>query len=244
MNCHDAGRLLDAYIDNELNPTEAALMAGHIKNCSACRERLAALESLGRLVRRVPYHPAPDRLRTTIAGTSGRARVSRTTLAWAAGVVLVVALGGVAGFRAMGASRATSLLAEDVVNRHVSALMSDRLFDVRSSNQHTVKPWFQGKLDFSPPVADLTPAGFPLIGGRVDAIAGRTVAALVYQRREHMINLFVWPAPDRAATSDTRSIRGFQERHWLQADLSLWAVSDLNDRELSEFVQAFRSSTQ
>jgi anti-sigma factor RsiW len=244
MNCHDAGRLLDAYIDGELSPTDEASVAGHIEDCPACRQRVATLESLGRLVRGVPYHATPHRLRTTIAGAPARARVPRAMLAMAAGVLLVVALGGVAGFRVRQASRMTSLLAEDVVDRHVSALMSDRLFDVRSSNQHTVKPWFQGKLDFSPPVADLAPAGFPLIGGRVDTVAGRTVAALVYQRREHMINLFVWPALDRAAAGDTRSIRGFQERHWLQADLSLWAVSDLNDRELSDFVQAFRSSTQ
>ncbi len=113
---------------------------------------------------------------------------------------------------------------------------------MRSSNQHTVKPWFQGKLDFSPPVVDLAPAGFPLIGGRVDSIAGRSVAALVYQRRDHIINVFVLPASDRTATGDARSIRGFQERHWVQADLSLWAVSDLNDRELSEFARAFESS--
>ena len=123
-------------------------------------------------------------------------------------------------------------------------LMSDRLFDVRSSNEHTVKPWFQGKLDFSPPVADLTAAGFPLIGGRVDSVAGRPSAALVYQRREHVINVFVLPAAGRMATSDVRSIRGFHERHWIQGDLWLWAVSDLNDAELREFTQAFESSTR
>jgi anti-sigma factor RsiW len=244
MNCHDAGRLLDAYIDDELDPAEAASIAGHIEGCPACRQRLANLESLGRLVRSVPYHAAPDRLRTKIASAPRRARVSRTTLAWAAAVTLAVTLGGAAGFRARQTARATSVLAEDVVNRHVSALMSDHLFDVRSSNQHTVKPWFQGKLNFSPPVADLASAGFPLVGGRVDAIGGRPVAALVYQRREHMIHVFVWPAFDRTATGGARSIRGFQERHWIHADLSLWAVSDLNDRELHEFAQAFESSSR
>ncbi len=118
------------------------------------------------------------------------------------------------------------------------------MFEVRSSNQHTVKPWFQGKLDVSPPVADLASVGFPLVGGRVDAIGGRRVAALVYQRREHVIDVFVSPARGGVATSDARSIRGFQERHWLQSDLSLWAVSDLNDRELAEFVRAFESATR
>jgi anti-sigma factor RsiW len=243
MNCHDAGRMLDAYIDGELAPADAASMAGHLEGCAACRERLATLESLGRLVRSVPYHPAPGRLRTTVIGTPRRARRATSTLAWAAGLMLAVALGA-AGFRGRQTARATSVVAEDVVNRHVSALMSDRLFDVRSSSQHTVKPWFQGKLEFSPPVPDLASAGFPLIGGRVDVVGGRPVAALVYQRRDHMINVFIWPALDRTAAGDGRTIRGFQERHWTQAEMSLWAVSDLNDRELQEFAQAFASSTR
>jgi anti-sigma factor RsiW len=93
-------------------------------------------------------------------------------------------------------------------------------------------------------VTDLTSAGFPLVGGRVETLGGRRVAALVYQRREHVIDVFVSPVGGRVATSDARSIRGFQERHWVQADLSLWAVSDLNNRELSEFVEAFASATQ
>jgi anti-sigma factor RsiW len=242
MNCHDAGRLLDAYIDDELGPAEAASIADHIEGCAACRQRLANRESLGRLVRSMPYHTAPDRLRTTIATTPRRARITPAALAWAAAAIIAVTLGGAAGFRARQTAQATAVLAENVVNQHVSALMSDRLFDVRSSNQHTVKPWFQGKLDFSPPVPDL--AGFPLIGGRVDAIGGRPAAALVYQRREHVINVFVLRTAGRMTTEDARSIRGFHERHWVQADLSLWAVSDLNDQELGDFTSAFQSSTR
>ncbi len=135
-------------------------------------------------------------------------------------------------------------LTSKVVDRHISALAGEHVFEVRSSNQHTVKPWFQGKLDVSPPVTDLASAGFPLVGGRVETIGGRRVAALVYQRREHVIDVFVAPVRGGIATSDARSIRGFQERHWVQADLSLWVVSDLNNRELSEFAQAFESATR
>jgi len=239
MTCHEAGRMLDAYIDDELTPPEATSIRDHTEGCAACRQRLADLESLRRLIRVVPYYAAPNRLRATVAIAPKRARVTPTALAWAAAIVLAVTLGGAVGFRARQTMQATSLMAADVVDRHVNALTTGRLFDVRSSNQHTVKPWFQGKLDFSPPVADLTAAGFPLVGGRVDSIAGRSVAALVYQRRDHIINVFVLPRGDRTATDDARTIRGFHERHWIQADLSVWAVSDVNDRELSEFAHAF-----
>ncbi|HEV3139061.1 MAG TPA: anti-sigma factor [Vicinamibacterales bacterium] len=244
MNCHEAGRMLDAYIDDELNSADTAAIAEHIEGCAACRQRLADLESLRRLLRSVPYHAAPTRLRTTIARAPKRARVTPQALAWAAAAAIVVAVAGAAAFRARQTTQATMLLAETVVTQHVSALTSNHLIDVRSTSEHTVKPWFQGKLDFSPPVADLTSAGFPLVGGRVDSIAGRSVAALVYQRRDHVITVFVLRAGDRTSAADARTIRGFQERHWTRADLSLWAVSDLNDRELTEFAHAFESSSR
>jgi anti-sigma factor RsiW len=119
--------------------------------------------------------------------------------------------------------------------------MGAHLFDVRSTDQHTVKPWFLGKLDFSPPVDDFAPLGFPLVGGRLDYVAGRPVAALVYQRRQHTINVFVWPAADsNEAPTDTRALRGFQVRHWTRDGMAFWAVSDLNDTELDQFARALR----
>jgi anti-sigma factor RsiW len=242
VNCPDVERVIDAYGDEELGAADAAEVRAHLAGCPACRQRVAARASLGRLIRRVPYYTAPDRLRVTVASTRRPARVSPRILAWAAMVTLVVSLGGGAGLRIVRSRQAiaaTEAMAQDVVAGHVRALTGPNLFEVRSTDQHTVKPWFAGKLDFSPTVIDLAPIGFPLVGGRVDHIGGRAIAALVYQRRQHTINVFVWPAADsHEAPADARTIRGFQVRHWTRADMAFWAVSDLNDIELDQFVRA------
>ena len=167
-----------------------------------------------------------------------RGGVSRRAIVWAAAAIVIMALGSVAGLQAWRMSRATSAVAETIVARHVSGLATE-LIAVRSSDQHTVKPWFQGKLDFSPPVRDLSAAGFPLLGGRLDTVDGRTVAVLVYQRRLHMISVMIWPVDDRTAANDARTIRGFHERHWVTDGMSIWAVSDVNDDDLAEFARLF-----
>jgi len=244
MNCHEAALLIDPYVEDELAETEVASILDHIEGCAVCRRRVAEREALRTLVRGLAYHPAPARVRASIAAAPRRSRISSHALAWAAGLAIAVTATGSIALRARQTAQATTTLATEVVERHISALASEQLFEVRSSNQHTVKPWFQGKLDLSPPVADLASAGFPLIGGRVDTIGGRRVAALVYQRREHVIDVFVSPAGGAVAATDRRSIRGFQERHWVQGDLALSAVSDLNDRELAEFVREFEAATR
>jgi len=141
--------------------------------------------------------------------------------------------------RARTAAESSASIANDIVGGHVRALMGDHLFDVRSTDQHTVKPWFLGKLDFSPPVKDTASIGFPLIGGRLDYIAGRPVAALVYQRRQHTINVFVWPETQPAPAA-AESLRGFQVRHWTRDQMAFWAVSDLNAAELDDFATALQ----
>jgi anti-sigma factor RsiW len=242
LTCHEAGRLLDAYVDNELGSVESASFVEHLASCPDCRRRLEEREALGRLVRSLPYHAAPAQLLTSVETTPARSRFSAGILALAAAAVLAVSIGGVAAMRMLSGRQsvdATSSVAEAIVGSHVRALMPDHLFDVSSTDQHTVKPWFLGKLDFSPPVEDLASIGFPLVGGRLDYVAGRPAAALVYQRRLHTINLFIWPEANGSADV-VRTLRGFQVRHWSRGGMSFWAVSDLNDAELAQFEQALQ----
>jgi len=133
-------------------------------------------------------------------------------------------------------------MVDQVVDGHVRSLMAEHLFDVESTDQHTVKPWFLGKLDFAPPVADLSSIGFPLVGGRLDYLGGQPVAALVYQRQKHTINVFVSPSKSSDPADVERSERGFHVHHWARDGMSFWAVSDLNEAELAQFVRALQTS--
>jgi len=136
----------------------------------------------------------------------------------------------------------TTSLLEDVVDDHVRSLMADHLVDVQSSDQHTVKPWFLGRVDFSPPVIDLAATGFPLVGGRLEYVGDRPAAALVYQRQTHAINVFIVPDDSQqTGRADLHSIRGFHVVHWIRGGMSFWAVSDLNETELTEFARALQA---
>jgi anti-sigma factor RsiW len=132
-------------------------------------------------------------------------------------------------------------LAEWIAADHIRSLQVEHLMDVASSDRHTVKPWFKGKVDFSPQTPDLSAEGFELTGGRLDYLQDRPVAALVYARRKHTINLFTWPAASDIA-KDARSIarRGFHLRHWQRGGMEFWAISDVNDDELDEFVRLYQ----
>ena len=242
MNCESIDRDLDAFVDRELDPDADAAARAHLDACAACRARVSARQMLARSIRMAPYYPAPDRLRARLSARASRSASVRRLVTWAAAAVLILAAGAGAARLRLGA-RADDRAVDDAVNAHVRSLMVDHLFDVRSTDQHTVKPWFLGKLDFAPPVADLAAIGYPLVGGRVDYLNGHAVAALVYQRRQHVINVFVSPAEDGGASAGdgSQTVRGFHVRHWAAGGMAWWAVSDVNDAELRDFTRALGS---
>ena len=249
MSCEEVRELLPAYADGELDAARALAIEKHLAGCAACAARLQEARALSKaLGTHAPYHRMPDALRARLsaslpreAAQPGRSAPHRQWLplgaALAAGMVLAL------GANLFMAGRATDdRLADEVIAGHVRSLMANHLEDVASSDQHTVKPWFIGKLDFAPPVRDPAARDFPLIGGRLDYIGGRSVAALVYRHRSHMINLFVWPADSASQTEpETESRKGYSLVHWTDSGMNWWAVSDLNAAELGSFAQTLRA---
>lgn len=241
MSCELVERDLTPYLDRELDIETATAIRSHLTECTACRRLVAERETLGRLIRSAPYYPAPERLRAEISGRKSRALLSGRFVPLAAAATLLVSIGVGTAVVRMGPARGVTTI-DAVVDGHVRSLMAEHLFDVQSTDQHTVKPWFLGKLDFAPPVVDLSPLGFPLVGGRLDYLGGQPVAALVYQRQKHTINVFVSPERSSDPADVVQSDRGFHIHHWIGDGMSFWAVSDLNDAELSEFVRALQTS--
>jgi len=252
MSCQEARELLHGYIDGELDLVRSLEIERHLRGCADCAEMERMLSGMCSAIRgNVPYFKTPGGLEKRI--TSGLRRASgrqsphlfnNPVWRWA-GVAAAALLGlfvGSALWLGRSHSSETDLLAAEAVASHVRSLMASHLTDVPSSDSHTVKPWFEGKLDFSPTVFDFSDRGFPLAGGRLDYLKGRRVAALVYRRRKHVINLFVWPDPD-AADSPVQAVarQGYQELHWTRHRAAYWAVSDLNAGELREFAALVRN---
>ena len=248
MSCDFSGTLLHAYLDGELDAVRAAEFERHLENCRECTATLGAAESLRASLQHAQlYETAPPELRKKIRSKLkiSAASTSRSPVAawrWLAAAAAILLLTGMAWlavphFRPDSPESVTSA---EVIDAHIRSLQAGHLTDVTSTDQHTVKPWFDGKLDFIPPVRDFMDEGFPLIGGRLDVLGERNVAALVYGRRKHFINVFVWPTKDAdTPIHPPGSRQGYQWVHWRHQGMEFCAVSDVSAQDLHELAQLF-----
>lgn len=252
MTCAETSNLIHAYSDSELDLVRALELEKHLGACDACRRGYENVRNLKAVLKSGEhYFRAPAGLKRRVRSTVGvdEPKPQGAAFPWwrlfkiaipLAAIVIIVAL----LMPALIGRSADERLAQEVTSSHVRSLMAGHRTDIASSDQHTVKPWFEGKLDFAPPVVDLAAHGFPLVGGRLDYLDGKTVAALVYQRQKHFINLFIWPASTNAKKAQKTAIqRGYNLVHWTASGMTFWAVSDLNLAELKEFVQLVASSS-
>jgi mycothiol system anti-sigma-R factor len=254
MECRDVLERLSPFLDDELDPVVSREVAQHLETCPGCAAAFARQKQLSESVRsHLVYHRAPDLLRARVlrdtraaAPRGERARARATTPPWqwigAAAAVVAVAAGTwlAASLPRLGENDA---ITREAVSSHIRSLMAAHLEDVASTDQHTVKPWFTGKLDYSPPVTDFAAAGYALIGGRLDYLRGRAVAALVYQHRKHVINVFVWPVSDaRETIAPPVTQQGFHVIRATHGRMAYWVVSDLNADELGAFARMLIAS--
>ena len=242
MTCKETKGLLNGYVDGELDSTNSMSVETHMRGCASCladvenlHDLAAAIEN-GLLRFKVPARVKRN-VQSAIRAANPETRRSVFSWRWAsvlAAAVLIIALGWGVTTRWTRSSEET-LLINDIVSSHVRSTMADHITDVSSSDSHTVKPWFSGKLDYSPPAKDLTEQGFRLIGGRLDYLDNQPVAALVYLRSQHVINLFVWPSNSPAFKEPKELARhGYSLIHWTRAGMTYWLISELNLTELSE----------
>jgi anti-sigma factor RsiW len=268
VNCEEITDLMDGYLDSELDPITSQRIEQHLRDCRKCEQAYEAHTVLAHAVsQRAPYYKASTELRQRVQSSLREASGAKAThsaarekqrsvsprqvegrlfpempwnwLALAAAIVVAAVIAS-SLLPLLRAPRADQFLATQLIASHVRSLMANHLTDVASSDQHTVKPWLDEKLDFAAPVVDLSGEGFPLIGGRLDYLDNHPVAALVYQRRKHFINLFVWPAtPGTSKAQKAMTRQGYHLLHWVDADFNYWAVSDVSDSDLKTFKQLF-----
>src|SRR5437660_1702889 len=271
MNCEETKKLMDGYLDGELDPIANQKIEEHLRECRNCDQAYKAHGSLMRAIGDgAPYYKAPAGLRERIQSSlreeiakepvrnvvedfpplfpTGQRRTVPSAIPWNwLALAAAIICAAIITFNLMPRLQrpgSDQFLATQLIASHARSLMANHLTDVASSDQHTVKPWLDAKLDFAPPVVDLSSEGFPLIGGRLDYLDNRAVAALVYERRKHFINLFVWPAASEAAKAPkTITHQGYQLLHWADSDFNYWAVSDVNPNDLQTFKQQFEVRT-
>jgi anti-sigma factor RsiW len=259
MNCTQTRSLLNGYVDKELDLTSGIAVGEHLQSCMACKKIYDQYMALRSAVREhTSYYTAPaalaDRIRANIGVPAVRtpARTVKPRWQWFQFGQWLQLGTAVAATAAVTWTAALQLyipaqyeaISEQVISGYARSVLTSHITDVATSDQHTVKPWLSGKLDFSPPVMDLTTAGFPLVGGRLDYLDNRPVAALVYRHRQHLINLFVWPdsKSDKLAAMQTLSKRGYYMLHWADAGMTYWAISDVGPADLKTFAETYASA--
>lgn len=251
MPCDQSQNQLHGYLDGELDALGAAKFEQHLESCLDCKQVLAAEESLRRSFQQAAlYERAPQSLRKNLVGklgpqtaagpSSARPLVPWQWLALAAALLLAAFL----GWRQLQSSHRlteTQQMAASLVDAHLRSLQPGHLADVESTDQHTVKPWFDGRIDFAPPVRDFTKDGFPLVGGRLDVVGGRSVAALVYGRRKHVVNVFVEKTQPQNSWNGSGEAQGYHWITWQKDSFSFCAVSDAAAPDLAQLKQLFLS---
>jgi mycothiol system anti-sigma-R factor len=262
MNCSTVGSWVDALLDGELDPKNAAEVEAHLEACPECKQRYEAKRALSSNMRRLDLgYAAPESLRRritagleaaqadsmepgstrapSVSAASGQRAATRGPARWFVLAGWPVALAASALLASV-LLQQRSQEADEVVAAHVRSLLADHLNDVVSSSHHTVKPWFAGKINFAPPVPDLASQGFELVGGRLDYLEHQQVAALVYRKHGHIINVLAsLPGRDTASLPQTARVQGYSLRSWKQAGLNLVAVSDIDPVELANLEQGF-----
>jgi len=248
LSCQTTQEFIHAYVDGELDLARSLEVEQHMQECQACASAYHNQTALRSAFKdRSFYHSVPPKLEKRIRSSlrrEAKSEVGRRLFGWrwlpvgAMALILLLALviwRAAPGLRPAG----DDLLAQEMVSNHVRSLqLESHRTDVISSDQHTVKPWFDGKLDFAPPVKDFSSQGFPLLGGRLEYLNNRAVAALIYQRQKHFINLYIWPAEKSSTTSEVATKRqGYNLLHWTNSGMTYWAISDLNGLELHEFAR-------
>lgn len=241
MSCERANTVVHAYFDDELDALSATDFERHLEQCPECAAALASLRSLRSSIQGAElYERTPSALRKRVLGDVSSVRsisIGRPSRTWqwlaAVAALLLVAFLGWRLVSLRHDDHGGAVLAAEVIDAHLRSLQPGHLTDVVSADQHTVKPWFDGKVDFAPPVRDFATQGFPLLGGRLDVVHGRTIAAVVYGRRKHLVNVFIWPVREQDATARSGSQQGYQWIDWRRGGMEFCAVSDaaLSDLE-------------
>ena len=231
-SCMEKQLLIQAELDGELDAAGAAALAAHVRDCADCAALQANLAALSARMREgVTRFAAPASLR-------GAVRAKPAMRYWGYGATFGAGMAVAAGLAAIFVLPAGVGAMPDVVAAHIRALQPGHLLDVASTDRHTVKPWFDGRLDYAPPVRDFAAAGFHLLGGRLDYVTGGPVAALVYGRDKHLIDVFVWPGAQAASDGE---VQGYNVIAWSQGGMNYRAVSDLNRRDLASLAALLRA---